>query len=144
MCLRSALDLIIDKIFGAIYDSTRVFIPPTSDPVLLDSACGLAEKIKNKQLKVETVVAAYIERIKNVNGILNAVVDDRFDDALREAKELDKEIDAGNITAKEFTQKPFLGVPFTCKESTACKGLSNSFGLMCRKGKIIIQQIQTV
>lgn len=28
-----------------------------------------------------------------------------------------------------------LGVPFTTKETTACKGLSSSFGLVSRKGE---------
>lgn len=128
------LDHAIDRIFGLIYDSHRVHIPGTSDAILLDSATGLADKIRKQQLKAEAVVSAYIDRIKNVNGILNAVVSERFDEALEEAKQLDRDIAEGKITERDFEQKPFLGIPFTTKESTACKGLYNSLGLLSRKG----------
>lgn len=99
----------IDCIFGLIYDSHRVYIPSTSDKILLDSATGLADKIRKKQLKAEAVVSAYIERIKAVNGILNAVVSERFAEALEEAKQIDKDIEEGKITEEDFKQKPFLG-----------------------------------
>lgn len=103
------LDYIIDRVFATIYETSRVYIAGTQDAILLDSATGLAEKIRKKQLKIETVVSAYIERIKNINGVLNAVVDDRFTEALEEAKRLDKDIEEGKITEKDFEEKPFLG-----------------------------------
>lgn len=37
-----------------------------------------------------------------------------------------------------------LGVPFTTKETTACKGLSSSFGLVCRKGERAREDAQLV
>lgn len=107
--IHSIIDYIIDRIFATVYESSRVYIAGTSNAILLDSATGLADKIRRKQLKVETVVSAYIERIKNVNGVLNAIIDDQFTEALEEARRLDKDIEAGNVTEKDFEEKPFLG-----------------------------------
>ena len=48
-------------------------------PILLESAVGLANKIRNQEPGFSSVLAvkAYEERINQVNGILNAVVDTR-------------------------------------------------------------------
>lgn len=70
---------------------------------------------------------AFAKRIEEVNGILNAVVNDRIEAAIREAEEVDKLLDSGAVSEKEARlTKPFLGVPFTTKESTSCKGLEIS------------------
>lgn len=129
--LRYYIDLLIDKIFGFLYDSTRVRLPATNEKILLASATSLAHRIRKGDLKSEVVVRTFIARIKSVNCILNAVVDERFDEAIKEAQKVDELIASGKVN---FDAQPFLGVPFTAKESTACKGLSNSFGLVCRKG----------
>ena len=55
--------------------------PPISDEssILLESAVCLAHKIRNQQPGFSSVdaVKAYKERIQQVNGIINAVVDTR-------------------------------------------------------------------
>lgn len=69
----------------------------------------------------EEVVLAYIERIKEVNPIINAVVEDRFEAAIEDAKRADRLVQ----TTSEFqlvTNYPILGVPFTVKESCSLKG----------------------
>lgn len=67
------------------------------------------------------MVLAYIARIKDVNGLLNAVVEDRFDDAIQDAIKADKMVATMPPTylIKEY---PILGVPFTVKESCSLKG----------------------
>lgn len=129
--IRYYIDLLIDKIFGFLYDSTRVRLPAATDKLTLESATTLARRIRKGELKSEIVVRAFVNRIKAVNGILNAVVDERFEEAIKEARRVDEDIADGKV---DFASKPFLGVPFTAKESTACEGLSNSFGLVSRKG----------
>lgn len=69
----------------------------------------------------EEVVLAYIERIKEVNPIINAVVEDRFEAAIEDARRADRLV---QITS-EFqliTNYPILGIPFTVKESCSLKG----------------------
>lgn len=73
------------------------------------------------QVTSEQVVSAYIERIKEVNPYVNAVVEDRFEAALEDARRADRLVQ----TTSEFvlvTNYPILGVPFTVKESCSLKG----------------------
>lgn len=76
---------------------------------MLESATSLARKIRKRELKSEEVVRAFIDRIHQVNKLLNAVVDERFDEAIEDAQNLDKEIAEGKITDIDFEKKPFLG-----------------------------------
>lgn len=58
-----------------------------------------------------------------MNPIVNALVDERFEDAIKEAKEADEFIRSGSMSVEEIKiQKPLLGVPFTAKEEIAAKG----------------------
>ena len=54
-------------------------LPPMPDGFLKESAVSLATKIRNQEPGYTSVniVKAYIKRIKQVNGIVNAVVDTR-------------------------------------------------------------------
>ncbi|KAF7993866.1 hypothetical protein HCN44_011135 [Aphidius gifuensis] len=127
-------DCSIDFIFGLYYHGKEKKVPPGKNPILLDSAVTLAEKIRNKKVSCQAVVTAFIDRCKEVNGLTNIIVDERYDDAIQEAKKVDEllacdiDIDILKIT------KPFLGVPFTTKESNAAKGLLHSIGMMKRRG----------
>jgi fatty acid amide hydrolase 2 len=75
------------------------------------------------QLSSEDAVQAYVARIKEVNPYLNAVVEDRFEDAVREAQEVDRLVTSHYKTEQEIEKEtPLLGVPFTVKESCSVKG----------------------
>lgn len=133
--LRFSFDWFIDFIFSKIYDDAKkVEIPHIDNSILTESAVSLAEKIRNRQLSCEVIVKTFIEQIKAVNPILNCVVDERFSLAINEACDVDKLISSTTLTAEELKkQKPFLGVPFTSKESTAAKGMNFSLGLLSRR-----------
>lgn len=74
------------------------------------------------QVKAYEVVSVYIERIKQVNPIINAVVQDRFEEALDEAIKADSMVQS--MTPVYLLQNyPLLGVPFTVKESCSLKGM---------------------
>ncbi|KAG5898521.1 hypothetical protein JTB14_038474 [Gonioctena quinquepunctata] len=133
--IRYYVDVLIDYAFGYFKDSKRVPIKNCSNPIIFESASSLARKIRKLQLTSEDVVQAFIDRIKEVNPVLNAVVDSRYEEALNEAKFIDECIQNGTILDVDFQEKPFLGVPFTTKESTAVKGLAFTLGIVRRKGK---------
>ncbi|KAF5291400.1 hypothetical protein FQR65_LT01710 [Abscondita terminalis] len=135
MTLRFYIDRLIDYVFGFYYNSKCKRVPPPNDLLILESASSLAQKIRDKTVSCEQVTRAFIKRIQEVNGIINAVVDCRFEDAIEEAKAIDDEIKKGLITIEQFNAKPLLGIPFTTKESAACKGMRNTFGLIARKNK---------
>ncbi|XP_033227139.1 fatty-acid amide hydrolase 2-A isoform X2 [Belonocnema kinseyi] len=109
--------------------------PPITDLTLLHSATALATKIRNKQLTSEKVVQSYIDRIKEVQPILNPVIENRFEDALKDARKCDEflkspEAPSVEILAKE---KPFFGVPFTTKDCVGIKNMKQTAGLVSRK-----------
>ena len=69
------------------------------------------------------MVEAYIERIKEVNPQLNAVIENRFEAAIRDARAIDKKLEAGEVNIfKLEEEQPLYGVPFTVKESCGLKG----------------------
>lgn len=132
--LRGLIDLFINFIFGLYYGNQKIEkIPKVEKPFLKESSVRIAKYIRHRKLTAEEVVEACIERIRGVNGILNAVTDDRFDQAIEEAREIDRKIQEGSYSEEYFQKKPFLGVPFTTKDSTACEGMLWTFGLTCRK-----------
>lgn len=83
------------------------------------------------------VVQAYIDRIQEVNPLINAVVKERFAAALQEASQVDKliEEETGGEDVLE-DRLPLLGVPFTVKEAFALQGMPNSTGVISRKDVI--------
>src|SRR5699024_8920732 len=95
-------------------------------PYILDmDATSLDKKIKNKYLTSYEVVYAYIDHIYNVNPALKADVEERFTDALQEAKAIDEQ----HATIKG----PLHGVPMTIKESFDVKGMKTTGGLIHRQ-----------
>ncbi|KAM9325913.1 fatty-acid amide hydrolase 2 [Gastrophryne carolinensis] len=104
------------------------------DPLLLTPAWLLAERIRRGELKSSVVVQSFITRIRKVNPALNALVYDRFDDALREANAVDEMVSSGTEDEATLKQKyPLLGVPITVKEAFALQGMPQSSGLVSRQ-----------
>lgn len=110
----------------------RKRLPPIDNPILNMQAQDIARAVRTRKLRAEDVVKAFVDRINAVNPVVNAVVDQRFADALRDAQDIDARLDAGDETLKDL---PLLGVPFTVKESIAVKGLSFKGGMPLRAGE---------
>lgn len=100
------------------------------DPLLTLSATRLAALIRTREVSSREVVEAHIGRIRAVNPTLNAVVDERFADARREAELADAQVKQGAELA------PFSGVPCTIKECLGLKGMHQTSGLVSRKDRI--------
>lgn len=87
------------------------------------SAVDVAEMIRKRKLTSFTVVSAYISRIKKINPVLNAIMDGPFLEALDEARKVDEFIQNYTQSEAELEKtKPFLGVPFSVKDSTEVAG----------------------
>ncbi|XP_022823208.1 fatty-acid amide hydrolase 2-A-like isoform X2 [Spodoptera litura] len=134
LIFRTYLDLFIDLVYGYFWEGKRQPIPALEKrhAMLAECAVALAAKIRNKELKSEDLVRACIERIQQVNPIINAVTDERYEDALQEAREVDKLIESG-LPDDYFQKKPFLGIPFTAKESHAVQGMLHTLGVVSRR-----------
>ncbi|XP_012278947.1 fatty-acid amide hydrolase 2-B [Orussus abietinus] len=120
--------------------------PPIKDLTLLNSATALAIKIRNKQLRSEDVVKRYIDRINEIQPILNCVVEDRFKDALEEAKKCDEILNSPDAPSVQWLaeEKPFFGVPFTTKDCISINGMKQTAGLVIRKNLISDKDAESV
>lgn len=97
-------------------------VPPPDDELLRLSVVELAERIRSKRVTAVQAVQAYVTRCRLVNGLLNAVVEDRYEEALVEAARMDTMI--GAMKQRDLMSRyPLCGVPFTVKESCSLKGM---------------------
>ncbi|XP_017847543.1 fatty-acid amide hydrolase 2-B [Drosophila busckii] len=110
--------------------------PPITNPLLTKSVIELSAALRRGQLTSVKLVNAYIARVIEVNPSLNAVIEERYDAALKEAQHADELITRASTEYDRvalFTRYPLLGIPFTVKESCALKGLSFTVGSVLRK-----------
>jgi amidase len=75
---------------------------------------GLAEMVRDGEVKSSELIEMTIERIERVNPKLNAIIHKMYDEARRLAEKWDKEISSGK--GKEAS---FCGVPFILKDLVA-------------------------
>ena len=87
------------------------------------SACELATAVAARDISCEEVVGSAVQRMRETNSTINAVVDDLGDDAMRLAKEGDRALRDG---AKPG---PLHGVPVTIKENIDQRGRATPNGV---------------
>ena len=86
-------------------------------------ATGISEAIRAKTFSSQEVVQAFLDRIEEVNPILNALV--AFPkDISQKAREADESLERGEIWG------PLHGVPFTVKDCIDTKGVLTTRGSM--------------
>lgn len=98
------------------------------EKVLKADATQLASLIKKNEMTSEVITTILINHIKHINPALNAVVEERFEAALEEAKQKDKQIH--NDASRN---KRLFGVPISIKESLNVKGMKTTGGIYFRK-----------
>ncbi|OAD58275.1 Fatty-acid amide hydrolase 2 [Eufriesea mexicana] len=120
--------------------------PPIKDEILLHSAVALASRIRNKLLTSKEVVQLYIDRIKEIQPILNCVVEERFEEALKEAQSCDDFLKSQDAPSPEVLaeEKPFLGVPFTTKDCIGIVNMKQTAGLVLRKNIVSERDAEVV
>ena len=92
-----------------------------SEPLYYQSACELAASIKQRDLGVAEVLEACLSRIDEVNPKVNAIITLCAEQALDEAKALDKRRD-------DIDGKPLYGLPVAIKDLVLTKGIRTTFG----------------
>ncbi|KAK8785676.1 hypothetical protein V5799_007949 [Amblyomma americanum] len=130
---RSACRLLFHILY--VWKKPRL-LPAAKDDLLLRSATSLAAAIRNGEVKSVELVSAYIGRIREVQPIINAVVEERFQEALREAEEADQLVASATMSRNQLSrQKPLLGLPFSVKNSIAVKGMRHDAGSLFWHGR---------
>ncbi len=107
-------------------------------PFLLRSATELAAMIRRGEARSEEVVAAHLERVRELNPVCNAVVRVREREALAEAREADRAVADGRDVG------PLHGVPCTIKESFELTGMPQTAGLVSRREVVASRDAITV
>lgn len=80
------------------------------------------------------MVQSFIDRVNLINPTFNIVVDDCFEEALKQAAEVDEFIRSGKMSVEEMEKtKPFLGVPISTKDCIRVKGLLHTSGSWARR-----------
>lgn len=102
-------------------------------PVLDASARQLAARLRDGRLSPEDLLEAHIERIRAVNGAINALVADRFDAARAEARDAGRRLAEARRDGTSEALPPLLGVPFSVKEFVSVEGMPHTAGLVRRK-----------
>jgi fatty acid amide hydrolase 2 len=106
--------------------------------LLLISAQEIARRIRTGEISPTQAVQAHIDRIERVNPVINAVVAQRFDNALAEAREAERAL----VFGRELP--PLHGVPFTVKEPIALAGSPWTSGSIHRKGTLADEDASAV
>jgi fatty acid amide hydrolase 2 len=98
------------------------------DPIIRSTALALARRIRQREVSPVEVVTAHIHRIEQVNRQINAVVADRFERALDEARAAEAEL------ARSCTIKDFYSV----------EGLPNTGGVWMRRNEVATRDAEVV
>jgi amidase len=107
-----------------------------SADLLFRSASALGRLISTRQVSATEVLQAHLDRIADVNGAINAVVQ-LAPDALDRARQADRQLARGGALSA------LHGVPFTVKDNTETAGVVTAAGVQERAG-VIPQQDATV
>jgi len=94
------------------------------------SATELAKLIKTKQISAKESAEAALARLYAVNPLINAVVDHRPDDVMKQAKTIDDAIARGDQLG------PLAGVPVTTKIGADQEGFATSDGMRLQRDNL--------
>ena len=116
---------------------------PVTRPQHLDDAAfwpvtELAELIRTKQVKSVELAEMYLGRLKRYNPTLACAVTLTEDLAMRQARDADREIAAGNYRG------PLHGIPWGVKDLCAAKGYPTTWGAAPFKTRIIDEDATVV
>ncbi|XP_037943913.1 fatty-acid amide hydrolase 2-B-like [Teleopsis dalmanni] len=126
----NVISIIVNFVYNLVVPQKKPDYPPIRSKILTKSVTELVTELRNRKLTSVEIVQAYITRIKEVNTSLNAVIEDRFEQAIRDAERADTMISSTSDEnlLKLFMKYPLLGIPFTVKESCGLKGHSYVVG----------------
>jgi fatty acid amide hydrolase 2 len=100
------------------------------------SAFDLAGAIHRREVTSLAVVEAHVERLRSTHSRINAVVAERYEAALEQARVCDQRVALTSVRAAVAGGlPPLFGVPFTVKESIALEGMPQTAGVLARSGQ---------
>ena len=91
-------------------------------------ALSLSKKISSREISSSYAVQTYMDHLNAINPVLNCLVEDRFEEALAEAKRADYMLTTGEASGRLF------GVPISVKECFHVENMTTTGGLGYRAG----------
>ena len=95
------------------------------------SANELAKMILDKEITSSELLEYFIKRVENYNPSINAIIIKNYDEARKQARELDEKLQKGEILGA------LHGVPMTVKESYGLKNTPTTYGRPDLKDNIV-------
>jgi len=108
------------------------------NPIWRDTAATTAARIASGDLTAADAVEATLDRIAEVNGALNAIVDDQADSARKAAEALDTEFQTNGPVG------PLHGVPVTIKVNVDQAGSATTNGIPALKDMVAAEDAPLV
>src|SRR6202521_1155951 len=96
--------------------------PMLSDDILYMSVRELGSQIKARKIRPVQLTESYLARLEKFGPKLGAVATITAKTALQQARQAEKEIDAGNYRG------PLHGIPYGAKDLLATKGIKTTWG----------------
>lgn len=119
---------------GASYEAVipdNVNLPANEDDLAFYSIPKLASLVKNRKITAEALTQFYIDRIKRYDGQLFSVITITEELALKQARQADREIAAGNYKGV------LHGIPYGVKDLMAVEGYPTTWGAAPYKDQMI-------
>ncbi|APC48933.1 amidase [Virgibacillus halodenitrificans] len=104
------------------------------EQILSADTVELVNKFNNKELTSVEIVSTYIEHNRKVNPEINAIVEERYEKALEEAKKADDRKTSGLLR----------GIPITVKEAIHVKEMKTTGGLEQRQDLIAREDAKVI
>ncbi len=101
------------------------------EEVLKKSGLQIGQLIRSKKISSEEVFRLHSQLINRFNPVLNAVVESNHEQGLAKARQLDNDLKNQNLA-----DKPYYGVPYTCKEMISVSGFHRTGGNYYHKDDI--------
>lgn len=108
-----------------------VALPSSESEIAFMGILDLASLIKSRQITSERLTKIYLDRIKKYDGQLQSVITVTEELALKQARQADKEIAAGNYKG------PLHGIPYGVKDLMAVEGYPTTWGAEPYKNQMI-------
>lgn len=112
-------------------DPVKTAVPERLEDLAYWSVRDLGELIRTGKITSEQLTRLYLERLKKYGPRLECVITLMEEEALREAREADREIAAGKYRG------PLHGIPYGIKDLFAVKGTRTTWGAMPYKDQVI-------
>jgi len=97
-------------------------MPASDEDLAFAPVTALAGWIKSRQLRSERLTSVYLQRLKRFDPILHCVITLTEQHALEQARQADREIDAGRYRG------PLHGIPWGAKDLLDTKGIKTTWG----------------